>query len=600
MTMGDIAKRLVEPFHALFIARSSREHTLLLITAGVLGVICGALSVLFEWLIEFFDRLFFELPHDALGEGSFVYAYLLIPLLPALGGLITGFLTWRFKMDYESAAAAEVMRWTAVDGGVVPRRTIWFRMLATSVFLGSGGSGGREGPIAQVCGAMGSAMGRFLKASSERLRLLVGCGAAAGIAAAFNAPIAGVVFSVELVLGDFNVASFLPIVISSVMATTTKRLALGDVPAFSAPSYTLVSPWEIGLYFILGILCGLVAWIFFKAYFAADDLFKHRVKTHPVLKPAIGGLVVGMIGVFLPGVFDGGYDEMSRMLNGEMVWTLALALLVFKIVATAFALGSGGSGGVFAPALFIGCMTGGLFGFFVNYVASPEAVASPGAYAMVGVGAVMAAVVHAPLTNILMGYELTGNYQIILPIMTACIMSTYVITRFSDESLYTEKLRRRGIRLWRGRDLSVMDRIKVGDVMSRGVTTIPENMPFGRIMELIATSRDSYFPVVDSEGKLSGVISIQNVRAFMLDSADLCDLIVAKEIATEKVITVHADDNLNEAMDKFALKDIEQLPVVHAADPRKIVGILHRTDVLAAYKKEVLKKTAAPEQEAKG
>ncbi len=590
-----IAKSLREYFSSAFQTRSSREHTFLLFTAGALGVACGLMAVLFEWLINAFEHIFFDKSAEFFALSPTIYHYLIIPLIPALGGLIVGFLTYRFKMGYESAAAAEVMKWAAVDGGVVRPRTMWFRLVTTAIFLGSGGSGGREGPIAQICGAMGSAVGQVFKASTERLRLLVACGAAAGLAAAFNAPIAGVIFTVELVLGDFNVTSFLPIVISSVMATTTKRLLLGDIPAFVAPSYSLVSPWEIGLYAVLGVLCGIVAWLFFKMYFLSDTFFKPKIKAHPMLTPALGGLLVGVIGIFTPGVFGNGYNVMDDMLNGDMLWTIALSLIFFKILATAISLGSGGSGGVFAPALFVGCMTGGVFGYFVNYMA-PDLVASPGAYAMVGIGAVMAAVVHAPLTNILMGYELTGNYQIILPIMTACMMSTYIMTWLSEESLYTEKLRRRGIRLWRGRDLSVMDRIKVREVMAGSVTNIPENLPFGRIMELMATSRDNYFPVVDSAGKLTGIISIQNVREFMLDSAALCDLVVAKEIATEKVITVTPDNNLNEAMEKFAAKDIEQLPVVKSDDPYTVIGMLRRTDVLAAYKKDVLRKTEVEEK----
>lgn len=569
---------------------TSHEHSFLIVVSGVLGIVCGLIVVLFEWLLDLSRDIFFGMPSHWLGADSGWYLYLAIPLIPAVGGLIVGFLTWWLKMGYESAAACEVMKWAAVDGGSVKPRTVWFRMLATLLFLGSGGSGGREGPIAQICGAFGSTMGQFLKMSTDRLRLLVGCGAAAGIAAAFNAPIAGVIFAVELVLGNFNVISFLPIVISSVMATTTKRLFLGDVPAFVAPSYSLVSHWEILLYAILGIVCGLVARLFFVSYFKADDIFKNRVKVHPVLKPAIGGLIVGVIGAFFPQIFGAGYEVMDDMLNGNMVWYVAFGLIFLKIIATSISLGSGGSGGIFAPALFIGCMTGGVFGSLAHFF-FPDITASAGAYAMVGVGAVMAAAAHAPLTNILMGYELTGNYLIILPIMTACIMSTYVMTRFTERSLYTEKLFRRGIELVHGRDISVMDKIKVADVMRRHVTTIPENLPFGKIMELIAKSRDSYFPMVDSKNRLSGIVSIQNVREFMLDSHDLRDLVIAKEIATENVITVSGKHNLNEAMEKFSMIDIEQLPVVSDDDPRKIEGMISRMDVIAAYKKEVLKKT---------
>lgn len=576
-------------FNRALSARSSHEHTLFMIVASVLGIACGLMAVIFEKLIGFFTTVFFQVSAGLFSGHPSVYAWLVIPLIPAVGGLAVGLLTWWFKMGGETGSAAEVMKWTAVDAGVVRPRTVWFRTLATSIFLGSGGSGGREGPIAQICGALGSTMGQTLNASSDRLRLLVGCGAAAGIAASFNAPIAGVIFTVELVLGDFNVISFLPIVISSVMATTVKRLLLGDIPVFHAPAYSLVSPWEIFLYALLGLFCGLAARLFFVASFAADDFFKKKVNVHAALKPAIGGFIVGLIGMFTPEVFGNGYDTMTKMLAGDMALYLAFALIFLKIIATAISLGSGGSGGIFAPSLFIGCMVGGVFGYAVNF-AAPGYTASPGAYAMVGIGAVMSAVAQAPLTNILMGYELTGNYQIILPVMTACIMATFVITRFSGESLYTEKLKRRGIKLWRGRDLSVMDRMKVGEVMVDRVTTIPENAPFKRIMELITTSRDNYFPVVDAEGRLSGIISIQNVREILLDSAELADIVVAKEIATENVITVTDDNNLNEAMERFAIKDIEQLPVVKAGDSRRIVGMLRRTDVLAAYKKEVLKK----------
>ncbi len=563
------------------------ENTLLVLIAGVLGITCGLLSVLFDWLYEICRKAFFAIPSGYFGEETNLYHYILIPLTPAIGGLIIGVLTWRFKMGEESSSAAEVMKWAAVDGGKVKTRTVWFRTLATSIFLGSGGSGGKEGPIAQICGAMGSAFGQMLKVSSDRLRLLVGCGAAAGIAAAFNAPIAGVIFTVELVLADFNVVSFLPIVIASVMATTTKRLFLGDVPAFEAPSYSLVSHWEIGFYFILGILCGLVAKVFFMAYFKAEDVFKDKVKVHPVLKPAIGGFLVGIIGVFFPQFFGGGYVFMNQMLNGDMIWTLALTLVAVKIVSTSISLGSGGSGGIFAPSLFIGCMTGGVFGYIINSI-DPAHTASVGAYAMVGVGAVMAAVAHAPLTNILMGYELTGNYQIILPIMTACIMSTFVMTIFNKRSLYTEKLHRRGIDILHGRDMAVMDRISVDSVMRKGATTIPENLPFGKIMLLMTSSHDNYFPVVDVDSKLVGIISIQNIREIMLDSAELCDLVVAKEIATEDVITLKANDNLNVAMAKFGIKDLEQLPVVSNDDSLRVIGMITRMDVISAYKKAVI------------
>ncbi len=578
-------------FGKTFLAGSSREHSVLLFISGVLGVLCGLLAVAFEELIHWTKFIFMEGPALLTGAAPSVWLSILIVLTPAVGGLIVGLLTCWMKMEGDSAAAAEVMKWTAVDNGQVKRKIIWFRALTTAIFLGSGGSGGREGPITQICASMASTIGQTLKVSGDRLRLLVGCGAAAGIAAAFNAPIAGVIFSVELILADFNVVSFLPIVISSVMATTTKRMLMGDIPVFEAPSYSLASPLEIVLFFILGIICGLVAWFFYVSYFTADTLFKEHVNVHPAIKPAIGGLVVGGIGLFYPQIFGSGYSVINEMLEGDMLMGMAMTLLLLKIVATSFSLGSGGAGGIFAPALFIGCMAGGVFGYLVNGM-FPDSVASEGVYAMVGLGAVMAAVAHAPLTNILMAYELTGNYQIILPIMTACIMSTYVMTLFSEESLYTEKLRRKGIKLWRGRDLTVMDRIKVGEIMTKDVTTIQENISFGDVMRLIVSSRHNYFPVLNEDNKLTGIISMQNVREVLLESAELADIVVAGEIATENVVTVRAGNNLNDAMESFSMIDIDQLPVVSQTDPFKVIGMISRMDVMAVYKKEVLKKSA--------
>ncbi|MFW2330868.1 MAG: chloride channel protein [Nitrospinota bacterium] len=566
--------------------RTSQNQTVLLLVACLIGFLSGLAAILFEWLIDLCAH-YFRVEPNALFGTSIYYAFVIVPLTPVVGGLIVGFVQWIFGMSKESASVADLMKWAAVDGGRVRKRTVLVRAFASSIFLGSGGSGGREGPIAQVCGALASTIGQWLNFSTERLRLLVGCGAAAGIAAAFNAPIAGVIFAVELILADYNVISFLPIVISSVTATATKRMIVGDVPAFVAPTYALASPYEILLYLLLGIICGLIGWLFFKSYFFADTFFKNHFKVHIAVKPALGGLVVGVIGVFLPEVFGNGYDAMTSMLTGNMILTTALLLIVFKIIATSAALGTGGSGGVFAPSLFIGCMVGGAFGYGVNYVA-PFEVGSPGAYAMVGIGAVMAAVAHAPLTNILMGYELTGNYEIILPIMTACIISTYVMTLLSSESLYTEKLRRKGIKLWRGRDLTIMDRVTVSDIMRTNVKTINEDTPFREIMNLFMNSRDSYFPMIDSNDNLTGIISIQNIREVLNESDYLADIVVANEIATYPVITVHSDNNLNEAFIVFADIDIEQLPVVASDNPKKVVGLISRKDVIASYNKGVL------------
>lgn len=562
------------------------ERTIFLAIAAILGALTGLAVVFFEWLTEIATLYFRAAPSAKFGP-SWYYSYLIVPLAPALGGLIVGALHWYFKMGRESASIADMMKWVAVDSGYVRKRVVFVRTFASAIFLGSGGSGGREGPIAQIGAALGSTVGQWLRASTERLRLLTGCGAAAAVAAAFNAPIAGVIFAVELVFTDYTVIGFLPIVISSVMATTTKRYFSDGGHVFSGASYTLVSPYEMVFYLALGIICGLLSWVFFKAHFYVDDFFKTRVKVHTVLKPAIGGLFVGLIGISAPEVFGNGFETMDLMLTGKLTFLVALALVGLKIFATAASLGTGGSGGIFAPTLFVGCMAGGAFGYIVNYVA-PFEVAAPGAYAMVGLGSVMAAISHSPLTNILMGYELTGNYQIILPIMTSCIVATYVMTRLEPESIFTERLKRIGVTLYKGRDLSVMARLKVSDVARRDFVTIDEAAPFRDLMRLVTTSKENYFPVVDADRNLKGIISLYNIRGALEESEFLADLVIARDIATRRVATISEDDTLNAAFVLFTEIDIEQLPVMSSLNPERVVGMIARKDVMSAYNKAAL------------
>jgi len=417
------------------------ETASLIVLSLTVGVAGGFAALFFRWLITFFQNLFFVRTAAIL---SFLGAYYIV-LIPALGGLIVGPLIYFFAREAKGHGVPEVMEAVALKGGRIRPRVSLVKALASSICIGSGGSVGREGPIVQIGSAVGSTIGQALKMSEDRIKNLVACGAAAGISATFNAPIAGVFFALEVILGEFSTGSFSAVVLSSVTASIIARAFLGDHPAFDIPKYSLQSPWEIGNYFLLGILCAVTALLFIKILYFFEDVFD-AIKIPEYIKPVFGGFIIGATGLFFPQIFGVGYETVSLALTGNILIT-TLALLIFvKILATSITIGSGGSGGVFAPSLFIGAMLGGFFGYVVGAF-YPGWAGVSGAYALAGMGGVFAAAAHAPITAILILFEMTNNYRIILPLMITCVISVTIISLLSKENIYTEKLLRRGVDL---------------------------------------------------------------------------------------------------------------------------------------------------------
>jgi CIC family chloride channel protein len=476
----------------------------------------------------------------------------------------------------------------AMRSGAIRKRVVIIKSLASAICIGCGGSVGREGPIVQIGSAIGSAFGQILKVSGNRVRNLVGCGAAAGIAATFNAPIAGAIFSLEVILGEFEMGTFGPIVLASVMATVVSRAFLGNYPAFSIPQYNLVSVWEIPAYLIMGFLAGLVALLFTKSLYKAEDLWDD-LKVPEYVKPALGGFIIGGLSLFLPQILGVGYETITEVLLGRVPWFLLLALVFAKIAATSITIGSGGSGGIFAPSLFIGATMGGIYGHVVHYL-FPSVTAPSGAYSLVGMGAVVAGATHAPITSILILFELTDDYRIILPLMMTCILSALTASQLKRESIYTMKLVRRGIDVRAGREISILKSLPVRDFMIRDVAFVSEIMPLSGFLHFIKESIHMYFPVVNDKEELVGIISLRDIRPILMEES-LMDLVIAKDIMTEDVITLTTDENLYDAMGKFGIKDIGQLPVVERDNPKRVVGMLKRTDVIVAYNNAVLRRS---------
>ena len=557
----------------------------MLILAALLGFLAGFASTFFRWMIEFFESIFSVKGFSLAGIPPQTYPFLL-PLMPMLGGLFIGLICKYFPNAVKENGVHKVMYAVALNDGKVRKRTIASCAVASSITIGSGGSAGREGPTVQIGAAVGSTIGQLLHLSTERMRVLVGCGAAAGIAASFNAPLAGVLFALEIILGDFTIHTFSPIIIASVIGTVTGRALEGNEVTFNVPVHELVHPTEIIFYLALGMLCGIVARLFTFMYFYIQQVFEEKLKTADIYKPAIGGLIVGMISIFMPQILGNGYDVMEQALTGQMFWGLAFLLVFMKIICTSITLGSGGMGGVFAPSLFIGAMVGTAFGSSVHFI-FPTLSASAETYSVVGMGAVAGAVMQAPLTNILMLFELTNDYTLILPIMATCIAASYTYQRFTKHSIYMQNLLNKGINIRHGREASIMNSIKVQDVMSTDITTIAQEMPFRKILETISYSKNFYFPVLDNKGDMTGILSFSDIREVIFEE-QLGDLLVAGELANTKVYSLTPQQNLNEAMEIFSQLDVDQLPVVRSEDKLKVIGMLTRGDMMASYNRAIL------------
>jgi len=564
------------------------ETNILIILSLVVGAGTGFGAILFIFLIESARDLFFghsaEVLSGLLGTGHDAFRWW-IAIIPAAGGLVAGPLIFYFAREAKGHGVPEVMDAVARKGGLIRPRVAAVKALASAFCIGSGGSAGREGPIIQIGSAIGSTIGQIFKMSGNRVKILVGCGAAAGISAVFNAPIAGIIFSLEIILGDFAVRTFAPVLLSSVIASVISRTFLGNHPAFEVPPYELISAWEIPLYAALGVVCGGISVMFTRAL-AWSESFFDNLKLPELVKPAIGGLFLGIIGVFFPQVFADGYSTIHLALYGKMAFWLMFILVLLKICATSLTLGSGNSGGIFAPSLFMGAMIGGAFGALAHTY-FPTFTGHTGAYALVGMAALVGGTTHAPITAILIIFEMTSDYRIILPLMVAVAFSTLVARHLFDYSIYTVKLAARGIFLRGGKDLAILRSLRAYEVMDRRFETISPSTPLRDIIRKIESTRETYYMVVDADHNLHGVISLQDIRGVLTSSA-LQDLVIAEDIAHTEVITVTPEDDLEAVRNKFALQDMQLLPVIDPRHANRLVAVLRYSDMMTVYNKRLI------------
>ena len=566
------------------------DNTFLIVLAVLIGMLGGLGNYLFRQTIDLIHWLVVE-QSLALFQISLEHwspQRILVMFLPAVGGLLVVPLWVFFNKDLKGGFAGFLVR-VNLKGAKLPMRPLFTRGLGAAITLGTGGSAGQEGPIAIIGGTIGSQFGKRFKMSGDRLKVLVACGAAAGVAATFNAPIAGVFFATEIVLlSSFELASFTSIVISSAMATVVSRALLGNTSELVAPPYLMGSFWELLLYLLLGIIIGGLAAGFIDVHFRIKDRID-AIKLPKLAKPVLGGLCVGIIGIALPQVFGNGYEFMTEVLYGDHTWYLLGLLVAAKMIATSITLGSGLPGGMFAPCLFLGAVSGGAFGHLMDLL-FPTFGLFPGAYALVGMGAFLAAATHSPMTAIFLLFEITDSYEVIVPIMLACVIGTAIARHLKKDSLETVELTRAGIDLEAGKERNIMKGLAVGEVMSHRVETVPENMPLGDFARFIERTHHTNFPLVNAAGELTGIISVQDFMGVVFEK-DLMDLVVVKELATTDVITVHAEEDLDTAMRRIGYRNIEQLPVVDRETHRKLHGIISRRDMVSAYNRELMSKT---------
>lgn len=555
------------------------EHIRLTLLAVLVGFAAGLASIIFKIMINLFQDLFWKASSIISAVSS--QGWFLTILIPAAGGLLIGPLIYYGAREAKGHGVPEIMEALIFRGGRIRTRVVAIKALASAICIGSGGSVGREGPIVQISSSLASSVGRLFRIKERGMRTLVAAGAAAGIGGTFNAPIAGALFAAEVLLGEFGVFSFSPIIIASVISTLTSRIISEDISAFTVPEYSLISVLEIAPYILLGILGGLVAIMFIKALYFFEDKFE-KIPLHPLLKPILGGLLIGTIGLGLPHIFGVGYDSIDACLQNQLGLWLALVLVFAKILSTSLTLGSGGSGGIFAPSLFLGAMTGNFIGStFHHYF--PSSISSPGAYSLVGMGAVVAAATHAPITAIIIIFELTGDYKIILPLMLSSIIASFMTVGIHKESIYTMKLKRRGILFKEGRELNILRSLFVKNFISQDYHTFLNTENIGKIIDQAISRKYHSFQIVDSDNNYVGCFSLNLLKTSVLQKDLLESIIIAQDLAVPD-IEIDYFANLEQAMEIFGREDVAEISVLKN---KKIIGVVKRKDVIEAYNHEI-------------
>ena len=568
------------------------QYRLMFLSVAV-GIIAGLGAIFFDRLLAFAIELLIR-PYTGYGEPgrgaqeavvaamASVRSYWFL-VIPALGGLVSGLIVYRFAPEAEGHGTDAMIESFHLRGGKIRKRVPFVKILASALTIGSGGSAGKEGPIAQIGSGFGSVFASALKLKPRERRILVLAGAAGGIGAIFQAPLGAALFAPEVLYREteFEYEAILPCVVSSIIAYAVyTQFYKGGALFFPGPvKFSL--PTELLPYAVFGVVCALVGYVYVRVFYGARDRFFNRLKIHRMLKPALGGLMLGAIAFLAPQITDGGYGWVQMALEGKIFWGTMLLLVFLKIAATSCTISSGGSGGVFGPSVFIGAMLGGAFGFLGHKVA-PGWVINPNSFVLVGMGGFFAGVAKVPIASIIMACERSASYTLLVPLMVVCSISYLLlrntslyekqqISRFASPAHLTEFAR------------GMLERIRVEEALHpQPITLIPETMPFGELVRTVSGSGESHFPVVDAEGRMTGIVSINDIRSVLFEN-DVDHVIIAQDVATRGVVSIFRDDTLQQALDKMAAIGVDELPVVDRGKPDAIVAMVSKRDIVNYY-----------------
>lgn len=563
------------------------ENALLLGFAVATGLAAAGGVILFYLAIDAFHFVLFDWPARALAG---VPITLTRPVLTAIAFAAAAALWQRLGAGSDGMTIPDVQLAVVRRGGQIPAKPAIGRTLASALTIGGGGSAGGEGPIAVIGGAAGSLFGRLFRFAADRTRVLVGAGAAAGIAAAFNAPLAGAFFALEEILGTFRAATFAPIVVASVVGSVVAHAVFGNHPAFPIPKeFGVTSAAEVLLLFpLLGVVCGFASAMFVRLHFGMRDWLRgwtsDRTRRRALL-PWLAGAVVGSMVLLSNGLLIGsGHISIPLDAFGRMAWWALLLLAVGKMLATSLTLQGGGSGGLFTPSLFVGATLGGAFGVAVAALLPAVAIA-PEPYALVAMGAVVAATTGAPITAILLVFEMTNDYAIVPPLMVAVVISAVVARRIEPDNLYSGWLRRRGEHLRHGSDRDVLSELTVADAYESDAVLVREQQPVHDLLAHLGHREQSVYPVVDGEQHLLGVLTMTDIGTAARANQARDGIALAGTLAKPTEV-VALEDTLLEAVRRMGVRGVGTLPVVDPASAR-VVGVVHRAGILARYERAV-------------
>jgi CIC family chloride channel protein len=557
-----------------------RDHPMLqsevvLFVALLISVLCGSAAVLLHESIMTLSHAIRALAH----HGNASWSPWVVVCTPAVGGLIAGVVLQYLTPQARGSGIPQVKLDLAMRGGIIPFKVALGKLVTTAVAVGSGGSVGREGPTVQMCASIGSSFARWFPMTTAQLRIMVHAACVSGLAAAFNTPIAGVTFIMEEVIGDLNTRHLSYLILAAIGATVTTRIFLGDAPLFDVPAYALGNPIELGLYILLGVLSGLVSVAFIRILVWSIGRFQ-ILKIPEFLKPALGGLLVGFMALQLPQVLGMGYQAVTDAMQNRLPLVLMLMLTVGKFISTILSYSSGTAGGLFAPSLFVGAMLGGSLAAGVDAL-TPWTIATPGAYALVGMGAVFVGIIRTPITSILIIFEMTNDYELILPLMLAN-MTSYTLARyFEPHNVYEAILAANNVHLPSGQDHVLLEELTAEDAMDRQPLTVLPETPVADVAALLEQQEAHGVPVVTPDQRLLGIVTLTDVRQVMRQEQQ--DKSIESIATTRHLISVHPDHTLNWVMQQMGAHEVSLIPVVTRGEAERLVGVLTMADIVRAY-----------------